>query len=141
MAIFVQKYQTEIFFSFQIAFLNKIKYPSPLCTASQQHQMVARRKVCLRKNNNSHRYQLNAGIFSTQLPNVCVHWYIVHTYIIETFQDFLIKLGIKPLKHLLEISIFTLNNDLVRLTKIMNNLVKDLKILSFKVIFTVCKKV
>ena len=30
---------------------------------------------------------------------------------------------------------FSLNNDLVRLTKIMNNLVKDLKILSFKVIF------
>ena len=26
-------------------------------------------------------------------------------------------------------------NDLIRLTKIMNNLVKDLKILSFKVIF------
>ena len=37
--------------------------------------------------------------------------------------------------HLLEISIFSLNNDLARLTKIMNNLVKDLKILSFKVIF------
>ena len=32
-------------------------------------------------------------------------------------------------------SIFSLNNDLARLTKIMNNLVKDLKILSFKVIF------
>ena len=37
--------------------------------------------------------------------------------------------------HLLEISIFSLNNDLVRLTKIMNILVKDLRILSFKVIF------
>ena len=54
---------------------------------------------------------------------------------IETVQDFLIKLGIKPLMHLLELSIFSLNNVLVRLTKIMNNLVKDLKILSFKVIF------
>ena len=54
---------------------------------------------------------------------------------LETVQDFLIKLDIKPLMHLLEISIFSLNNDLVRLTKIMNNLVKDLKILSFKVIF------
>ena len=30
---------------------------------------------------------------------------------------------------------FSLNNDLVRLTKIMNNLVQDLKILRFKVIF------
>ena len=54
---------------------------------------------------------------------------------LETVQDFLIKLDIKPLMHLLEISIFSLNNDLVRLTKIMNNLVKDLKIMSFKVIF------
>ena len=61
-------------------------------------------------------------------------------YRVETVQDFLIKLGIKPLMHLLEKSIFSLNNDLVRLTKIMNNLVKDLKILSFKVIFQ-CLKV
>ena len=36
---------------------------------------------------------------------------------------------------------FLLNNDLVRLTKIMNNLVKDLKILSFKVIFQCLKLV
>ena len=56
-------------------------------------------------------------------------------YLVETVQDFLIKLGIKSLMHLLEIGIFSINNDLVRLTKIMNNLVKDLKILSFKVIF------
>ena len=40
---------------------------------------------------------------------------------LETVQDFLIKLDIKPLMHLSEISIFSLNNDLVRLTKIMNN--------------------
>ena len=60
-------------------------------------------------------------------------------YILETVQDFLIKLDIKPLMHLLEINIFSLNNDIVRLTKIMNNLVKDLKILSFKVIFQCLK--
>ena len=53
------------------------------------------------------------------------------TCIIETVQDFLIKLDIKPLIHLLEISIFSLNNDLIRLTKIMNNLVKDCKIHTF----------
>ena len=58
---------------------------------------------------------------------------VVH-YKLETTQDFLIKLGIKPLMHLLEISIFLL-------TKIMNNLVKDLKILSFKVIFKCLKLV
>ena len=60
---------------------------------------------------------------------------------LETIQDFLIKLGIKPLMHPLEISIFSLSNDIVRLTKIMNNLFKDLKILSFKVIFQCLKLV
>ena len=43
--------------------------------------------------------------------------------------------------HLFEINIFSLNIDLVTLTKIMNNLVKDLKILSFKVIFQCLKLV
>ena len=43
--------------------------------------------------------------------------------------------------HLLEISIFLLNNDLIRLHKIMNNLVKALKVLSFKVIFQCLKLV
>ena len=60
---------------------------------------------------------------------------------LETVKYFLIKLGIKPLMHLLEISIFSLNIDIVRLTKIMNNVVKDLKILSFKVIFQCLKLV
>ena len=62
-----------------------------------------------------------------------------NTLAVETVQDFLIKLGIKPLIHLLEISIFSKNNEIVRLTKIMHNLVKDLKILSFKVIFQCLK--
>ena len=60
---------------------------------------------------------------------------------LETVQYFFIELDIKPLMHLLEISIFSLNNDLVRLTKIMNNPVKDIKILSFKVIFQCLKLV
>ena len=47
------------------------------------------------------------------------------TFPLETVQDFLIKLDIKPLMHLLEISIFSLNNDLFRLTKIMKNPVKS----------------
>ena len=42
---------------------------------------------------------------------------------------------------LLEISIFSLNIDIVGLTKIMNNVVKDPKILSFKVIFQCLKLV
>ena len=39
---------------------------------------------------------------------------------LETVQDFLIKLDIKPLMHLLEMSTFSQNNVIVRLTKIMN---------------------
>ena len=36
---------------------------------------------------------------------------------LETFQDFLIMLGIKPCMHVLEISIFSLNHVIVRPTK------------------------
>ena len=54
---------------------------------------------------------------------------------LETVQDFLIKLDIKPLMHLLEICIFSQHNDLIRLNQIVKNLVKELKVLSFKVIF------
>ena len=41
-------------------------------------------------------------------------------YLVDTVSDFLIKLGIKPIMHLVEISIFSLNNVTVRPTKIMN---------------------
>ena len=44
---------------------------------------------------------------------------------IESVQDFLIKLDIKLLIHLLEISTFSLNNVIVRLTKIMNRADKN----------------
>ena len=74
-------------------------------------------------------------------PSLYVPKRIRDRSIVETVQGFLIKLDIKPLMHLLEINIFSLNNDLVRLTKIMNILVKDLKILSFKVIFQCLKLV
>ena len=46
-------------------------------------------------------------------------------YRVETVQDFLIKLGIKPLMYLLEISIFSLNNIILRLTKIINRADKN----------------
>ena len=39
---------------------------------------------------------------------------LIYLSTLDTFQDFLIKLDIKPLIHLLEISIFSLDNDLVR---------------------------
>ena len=58
---------------------------------------------------------------------------------LETVQDFFDQFGLKPIMHLMEISIFLLNNDLFRLTKIMNMIVKDLKILSFKVILKCLK--
>ena len=44
---------------------------------------------------------------------------------IESVQDFLIKLDIKLLMHLLKISTFSLNNVIVRLAKIMNRADKN----------------
>ena len=62
-------------------------------------------------------------------------YYVVKAYSVDTVQDFLIKLGIKPRLHILKISIFSLNHVIVRPTKIMNNLLKVCKICTFKVIF------
>ena len=44
---------------------------------------------------------------------------------VESVQYFLINLDIKPLMHLLEISLFSLNNVIIRLTKIMNRAKKN----------------
>ena len=41
-------------------------------------------------------------------------------FVLESVQDFLIKLDIKPLMHQLEISTFSQNIVIIRLTKIMN---------------------
>ena len=46
-------------------------------------------------------------------------------YTLETVQDFLIKSDIKPLMHLLEISVFSLNIVILRLIKIMNRADKN----------------
>jgi hypothetical protein len=83
-------------------------------------------------------------IFYPQIKNSTTHLILqvfptefgsVTTYVIDTVTDFLFELGMKPLMNLVEISIFSLNNATVRLTKIMNNLFKHLKILLFQVIF------
>ena len=50
---------------------------------------------------------------------------LLEAYKVESVQDFLIKLGIKPLMHLVEISTFSLSNVTVRLTKIMNRANKN----------------
>ena len=44
---------------------------------------------------------------------------------LDTVQDFLIKLGIKPRMHIWEISILSLNNVIIRPTKIMNRADKN----------------
>ena len=44
---------------------------------------------------------------------------------VDTVQDFLIKLGIKPRMHVWEISILSLNNVIVRPTKILNSADKN----------------
>ena len=62
--------------------------------------------------------------------------YILWLCVLDTVQDFLIKLGIKPRLHIvLKISIFSLNHVIVRPTKIMNNLLNVCKICTFKFIF------
>merc|ERR1739844_197321 len=65
--------------------------------------------------------------------------HFIRGYLVESVQDILIKLDMKPCMHLVEISIFSLNHVIVRLTKIMNNLLEHIKIHTFKVIF-LCKK-
>ena len=47
--------------------------------------------------------------------------FFMRTSALESVQDFLIKLDIKPLIHLLEMSTFSLNNVIVKLIKIMKN--------------------
>ena len=54
---------------------------------------------------------------------------------LQSFQDFLIKFDMKPHMRVVEISILSLNHLIIRLTKIMNNLLENLKIHTFKVIF------
>ena len=53
-------------------------------------------------------------------------------YYLDTIQDFLIKLCINPLMHLLEIDIFSIYHVIIRPTKIMNNLIKNCKIRIFQ---------
>ena len=52
---------------------------------------------------------------------------------LDTIQDSLIELDMKPRMHIVEINTFSINNVTVRITKIMNNLLKWV-ILIFKVI-------
>ena len=68
------------------------------------------------------------GPFGQANP-ACPAW----PWALESVQDFLIKLDMKPCMHLMEISIFSLNHVIVRPTKIMNNLLKDCKICSGKI--------
>ena len=70
-------------------------------------------------------------IYTEKVMYICdriLHTYMFNvriTYAIESVQDFLIKLDIKLRMHLLEISTFSLNNVIVRLTKIMNRANKN----------------
>ena len=84
-------------------------------------------------------YLASVGVRSaaTYLQPNLYHYLDWKNLSLESFQDFLIKLDINPRMHLVEISIFSLNNITVRLTKIMNNLLKHLKILIFILFFSV----
>ena len=47
--------------------------------------------------------------------------FVPPTYSVDTIQDFLCELGMKPCMHLVDISIFSLNHVIVR-----SNIIKDL---------------
>ena len=55
----------------------------------------------------------------TRSPQLRTH-YRIEVCMLDTIQDFLRKLGMKPHLHLVKISIFSLNNVIIRPTKIMN---------------------
>ena len=73
------------------------------------------------------------SVNNTKNPCSATTVHNVHNRVISRF--FEIEVNMQSSMHLLEISIFSLNNVTVRFTKIMNNLLKHLKILIFKVIF------
>ena len=60
-----------------------------------------------------------------KLETLQLHQVMLVTFSLGSVQDFMIKLDIKPLMHLLEMSTFSLNNGIVRLTKIMNRADKN----------------
>ena len=92
-----------------------------------------------------HSMQCLASIREHTIPNLkerkTAQSPVSNDTLLKNVQDFLIKLDIKPLMRLLKISIFSVNKDILRLTKIMNNLVKDCKIRTFKIIFHCLKLV
>ena len=63
----------------------------------------------------------------------------IPSYQVDTILDFLCELGITPHMKLVDIIIFSLYRNSVSPTKIIKGLLKDLKILIFKVIFQ-CSK-
>ena len=66
--------------------------------------------------------------FSTKLLRMKLHMQTLlccYCLGLDTVQDFLIKLGIKPRMHLWEISILSLNNVIAKPTKIMNKADKN----------------
>ena len=85
------------------------------------------------------RVQKHAYVYMNMIVNWKFDLGLFNNYVdrkrVESFQDILIKLDMKTPMHLVEISIFSLNNVTGRLTKIMNNLLEYLKILIFKFIF------
>ena len=66
----------------------------------------------------------NKWRFTIFIQNLQTKWDI-GTLELDTVQDFLMKLGIKPCMHLLEIGIFSLYYVIIRPTKIMNRADKN----------------
>ena len=63
----------------------------------------------------------------------------ISTYLVESVQDFLIKLDMKPCINLVEISIFSLNHVIVRPTKTPKSADKKMPISDFQSDFSMSK--
>ena len=120
-------------------FVSKIVGNYPITIDMSQHVIESWKKVLIR----GHLWPYTGGpplIWTSKPKTDCgaIDSPLFFAFLLfNESKIFLIKLDIKPLVHLLEISTFSLNNVIIGLTKFMKNLVKDLKILSFKVIVSV----
>ena len=91
--------------------------------------------------NNDKGVKVDIYTFMETTECIIKHWRpgkkTMMIFCLDTVTYFLIKLGMNLSTHLVDISIFSLNNVIIWLTKIMNNLLKYIKILIFKVISSI----
>ena len=95
----------------------------PHINSSSKQAQQQEQKVQLPQSNSSllqnSSQQQQSQVHGNLLKGIVIWFVRRDTQRVDTIQDFLIKLGIKPGMHLWEISILSLNNVFIRCTKIM----------------------